>query len=332
MHKNGWTERDRFEDVKRPQFVRPKFDTLSPAQKQAILSSFEAETFLGARNLAMLCVFLDTGVRLAELVQLKESRVHLAAGYVEVYSPKTDEWRIIPLSDEAVAVCRNYLKWRTRLLSTPIRHRASRGEVNRRRKAPRQLTADTFFCSCKGEPLSENAVGLRVRRLRARLAQAGVVIPIHLHLFRHNFLTEKVIVQPPRWGSRDGGGMPRNAASPAATRSNRPSSERPAGQRLAARWRGNLFTGRLRASAMQPAHPAPGALPTAVVASRLTRDRSGTPDNARRSPRNRTAARRRGAGSAGGRSAPCARTRGGWVPSAPAAPARGERGAGFPGG
>jgi integrase len=36
-------------------------------------------------------------------------------------------------------------------------------------------------------------VGLIVRRLRARLARSGVVIPIHPHLFRHNFLTEKAL-------------------------------------------------------------------------------------------------------------------------------------------
>src|SRR5437016_749821 len=44
--------------------------------------------------------------------------------------------------------------------------------------------------------------------------------------------------------------------------------------------------------------PAPRA---AVVATRFMRDRSGTQDNAPQSPRNRTAARRRGEGSAGGR-------------------------------
>ena len=43
MAKKGWTERDRFEDVKRPKFVRPKFDTLSVEQKQAILSTFNPD-------------------------------------------------------------------------------------------------------------------------------------------------------------------------------------------------------------------------------------------------------------------------------------------------
>ncbi|HVA24854.1 MAG TPA: site-specific integrase, partial [Chloroflexota bacterium] len=27
LHETGWTERDRFDDLKRPEFVRPKFDT-----------------------------------------------------------------------------------------------------------------------------------------------------------------------------------------------------------------------------------------------------------------------------------------------------------------
>ncbi len=193
MHKKGWTERDRFEDVKRPRFVRPKFDTLSAEQKQAVLSAFDPDSFLGARNLAILCVFLDTGIRLEELVHLKEKRVQLAAGYIEVHSRKSGEWRIIPLSDEAVAVCRNYLKWRGKLLATPIRHRAAKDDFRHRRKGPRTLTTDTFFCSWRGGPLSENAVGLMVRRLRARLAAAGVAIPLHPHLFRHNFLTEKAL-------------------------------------------------------------------------------------------------------------------------------------------
>lgn len=119
--------------------------------------------------------------------------MNLGDGYIEVYSQKTDEWRVIPLSAEAVAVCRNYLKWRSRLLGTPIRHRVAKGDFNHRRKAPRRPSADTFFCSWKGEPLTENAVGLIVRQPHPQPSQSGVVIPIHPHLFRHNFLTENAL-------------------------------------------------------------------------------------------------------------------------------------------
>jgi hypothetical protein len=62
------------------------------------------------------------------------------------------------------------------------------------------------------------------------------------------------------------------------------------------------------------------------------KDRSDTPDNARRSPRSRTAARRPGAESAVGRSTRFARTLGGLVPFVPAALARGERSVDVPDG
>jgi site-specific recombinase XerD len=193
MAKKGWTERDRFADVKQPPFIRPKFDLLTTEEKQAVLGALNPDTILGARNLANLCMFLDTGIRREELAHLKEARTNLTDGYIEVYSQKTDEWRIIPLSEPAVAVCQNFLKWRTKLLETPIRHRVTRGDTNHRRNGPRTLTADTFFCPWKGEPLTENAVGLIVRRLQERLAKSGVVVPIHTHLFRHSFLTEKAL-------------------------------------------------------------------------------------------------------------------------------------------
>lgn len=193
LHKKGWTDRDRFEDVKRPPFVRPKFDTLSAEQKQVIVGSFDPKSFLGARNLAIICMFLDTGVRLEELVHLKEERVQLTPGYIEVYSQKTDEWRIIPISDEVVSVCQNYLSLRDRLLVTPIRHRPVPGDSQPPRRSQRSLTTDTFFCSWKGETLTENAVSLMITRLRRRLREAGISMPLHPHLFRHNFLTEKAL-------------------------------------------------------------------------------------------------------------------------------------------
>jgi integrase/recombinase XerD len=193
MKKKGWTERDRFEDVKQPPFFRPKFDTLDREQKQAILSEFNPNTFYGARNLAILCLFLDTGMRREELAHLEEERVHLAAGFVEPYSEKTDEWRIIPLSPEVVAVCHNYVKWRAKLLIKPIRHRAALNDSNHRRKEARTLKATTFFWSWNGEALSPDAVGLMVRRLRNRLQSSGIEMALHPHLFRHNFLTEKAL-------------------------------------------------------------------------------------------------------------------------------------------
>src|SRR5581483_420605 len=45
MADKGWTEEDRWARLKRPKFVRPKFDTLSMDDKQAILGDFNPQTF-----------------------------------------------------------------------------------------------------------------------------------------------------------------------------------------------------------------------------------------------------------------------------------------------
>ena len=193
MYKRGWTERDRFEDVKRPPFVRPKFDTLTLDQKQAMLSLFKSNTFLGARNVAILCVFLDTGIRLEELVHLLADDVHLDQGFMEVYSRKTDDWRIVPLAPESVSVCRHWLKWRDKFLNRKTRERAFPGEQNTRRRTGRTLSTDTFFCSWKGVALTESGVGQMVRRAGQQLQKQGLSVRIHPHLFRHNFLTEKAL-------------------------------------------------------------------------------------------------------------------------------------------
>ncbi|MDE3078271.1 MAG: phage integrase N-terminal SAM-like domain-containing protein, partial [Chloroflexota bacterium] len=77
LDRTGWTERNRLAELKRPEFVRPKFDTLTPEQKQAILAPWNPRTFLGARNLAFLALFMDTGLRREELAHLEDKRVHL---------------------------------------------------------------------------------------------------------------------------------------------------------------------------------------------------------------------------------------------------------------
>jgi site-specific recombinase XerD len=193
MHQIGWTERGRFDDLKRPEFVRPKFDILTPEQKRAILGIYNPRTFLGARNLAVVCLFMDTGMRREELANVKDERIHLTPGYVEVHSGKTEEWRIIPLSPEMTRYWSAIVARATPIFEKPCRHRARPDDVNHRRKTARQLATDTLFCSVRGDRLTENAVRLLLDRLRRDLARQGMPMRLHTHLFRHNFLTEKAL-------------------------------------------------------------------------------------------------------------------------------------------
>ena len=185
MCERGWTGEDRWEHLRRPKFVRPKFDTISTEDKQALLKDFNPNCFQGARNLAILALFLDTGVRLGELITIEDDRVRLEAGYVEVYADKTDEWRIIPLSPETVEICQHYRAIRQEFLGKPVRHRSGQ-------RSRRTLETRAFFCSWRGTQLTENGVGQMIRRLRQRLG-GDLKVHIHPHLFRHNFLTEKAL-------------------------------------------------------------------------------------------------------------------------------------------
>lgn len=60
---------------------------------------FDADTFLGGRELAIICLFLNTGIRLQELVSLLDKEVYWQERAILVYSEKTGRWRFVPVSD-----------------------------------------------------------------------------------------------------------------------------------------------------------------------------------------------------------------------------------------
>src|SRR5205823_7596726 len=56
MRKRGWTERDRWEDVQTPRADLAEFDLIDPELRRAAFEQFDARTFLGARNQAILAL------------------------------------------------------------------------------------------------------------------------------------------------------------------------------------------------------------------------------------------------------------------------------------
>jgi integrase len=89
MRKRGWTERDRWEDVKPPQADLADFDLIEPELRRAAFRQFDARTFLGARNHAILALLSDCGVRRDELCIIKDADVDIRYLQVRVYAPKT---------------------------------------------------------------------------------------------------------------------------------------------------------------------------------------------------------------------------------------------------
>jgi integrase/recombinase XerC len=80
-----------------------------------LLDQFEfEESFSGLRDRVVLEFFYGTGMRLSELIDLKDSAIHWKEGVVKVKG-KGNKERIIPVPQAVLAVASNYAKEKTKL-------------------------------------------------------------------------------------------------------------------------------------------------------------------------------------------------------------------------
>ncbi len=187
MAVRGWTPSNVLADLRVPQSTKPRFDLIDDEARTRLFQLFDPETFLGSRNLAMLAVLSDTGLRREELVNLLVKNVDLEGHVLKVYSDKTEEWRYVPLTDEAVALLRNHVKWRGRFFSQPARHRIGSSQSHRERRA-RQLQSECLFVTTDGRSLTPHGLSLILLRASRRLG-----CRLHPHLFRHDWITRKAL-------------------------------------------------------------------------------------------------------------------------------------------
>jgi site-specific recombinase XerD len=187
MGDKGWTDGNVLRDLKVPQSTKPRFDLIPDDVRGKVFQLYPAETYLGSRNLAILAVLSDTGLRREEVANLLLKNLDLDAQVLKVYSDKTEDWRYVPLTDEVVSLLRNHLKWRERYYAQPAR-RCIRGDQNRRRREPRSVCSDRLFLTANGKALSPNGVGLIFER-----ASKKVGYRVHAHLFRHDWITRKAL-------------------------------------------------------------------------------------------------------------------------------------------
>jgi predicted RNA-binding Zn-ribbon protein involved in translation (DUF1610 family) len=96
MRKRGWTERDRWEDVQTPRADLAEFDLIDPELRSAAFGQFDARTFLGARNQAILALLSDCGVRRDEFCIIKDADVNLTDMQVRVYAARASSRQLRP--------------------------------------------------------------------------------------------------------------------------------------------------------------------------------------------------------------------------------------------
>ncbi|TMH06287.1 MAG: site-specific tyrosine recombinase XerD [Betaproteobacteria bacterium] len=144
--------------VRAPKLPRRLPKSLSETQVSELLDAPDTQTTLGLRDRAMLETLYATGLRVSELVGLKQAQVSLDAGVVRVMGKGSKE-RLVPLGEESI-------DWLSRYLKTG--RPALAGDAK----------TDAVFLTMRRKPLSRYAV------------KAGIAAEsLSPHTLRHAFAT-----------------------------------------------------------------------------------------------------------------------------------------------
>ena len=140
-------------------------EVLTTDEQCALLSQPNARYPTGQRNRTMLRVLLDTGLRLAEAINLRWRDLNLMTGQVAVREGKGRRDRILWAGEETLDALRN---WRER-------QALKIGEV------------EHVFTTLEGQPLQARYVQQMVRRYAGK---AGFTKQVTPHTLRHTFATD----------------------------------------------------------------------------------------------------------------------------------------------
>jgi site-specific recombinase XerD len=160
LNAEGYIKKPILERLELPKLPKTKIAVLSPDEIQQVINSINPSTFLGARLLAMVLLFLDSGIRAGELVSLKLADVDWERGVFKIMGKGSKE-RFVPIGSTAK---QTLLRYAQSFRSTPARD-----------------DIDNVFLSVDGYPLTVNAV---VHSM-SRLAKSSGVTRLHAHLLRH---------------------------------------------------------------------------------------------------------------------------------------------------
>jgi integrase/recombinase XerD len=164
--REGLLAEDPTAQIAMPKIGRSLPKSLSEAEVESLLNAPAVADPLGHRDRAMLEVLYATGLRVSELVNLRQSQVNLNQGVLRIVG-KGNRERLIPLGEEAV-------RWLTEFLAGP------RGEILLDRQT------DYLFPTRRGDRMTRQAFWHIIKRYAAR---AGVERELSPHTLRHAFAT-----------------------------------------------------------------------------------------------------------------------------------------------
>jgi site-specific recombinase XerD len=157
LAREGYTETNRLEKLRNFKVEQKLKDILDEAEIGQVLGALDVKTPWGARDHAILVLMLDSGLRLSEVVGLKDKDLDVEVGALKVLG-KGNKERIVPFGAAAQKTL-----WRYRHHYRPDSRRS-----------------DRFFLTLEGATMTQSGLISLFKRL-------------HPHLCRHTFATRYLI-------------------------------------------------------------------------------------------------------------------------------------------
>jgi integrase/recombinase XerD len=164
--REGLRETDPTADIEMPRIGRSLPKTLTEEEVDALLHAPNTDEPLGHRDRAMLELLYATGLRVSELINLRQSQVNFNQGVLRIVG-KGDRERLIPLGDEAQ-------RWLQDFIDGP------RMEILLERQT------DYLFPTRRGDRMTRQAFWHIIKRYADK---AGITKKLSPHSLRHAFAT-----------------------------------------------------------------------------------------------------------------------------------------------
>ena len=168
----GWLVRERLRGddpsahLEMPRLGRALPKTLSLQQVDQLLAAPSAEDTLGLRDRAMLELMYASGLRVSELVKLRNGELNLEHGVVRLVG-KGGRERMVPMGEQAIEAVRIWL-------------RQGRPEF------AGQKSGDAVFLGRRGEAMTRQNFWLLIKR---HAVAVGIPVKLSPHTLRHAFAT-----------------------------------------------------------------------------------------------------------------------------------------------
>lgn len=136
-------------------------ESLNVEEVKGLLAQPNPRYPTGLRNLCMLKVMLQIGLRASEVLKLKSTDIDWRNGKLKVVEGKGKKDRILWLNEDCLDVVRLW-----------------------KQKKPE---SDFFFCTLDGKKIGDRYLRTMVKRYAQK---AGIPKDVHPHILRHTFATE----------------------------------------------------------------------------------------------------------------------------------------------